>query len=135
MSLIKWLLLLAALIPAGILFFVMMDMGIDPENGDDAVVMVALGFFAMLPFFYLLLSWAFAPLFIMFYDMEPWHAMEASRKVITRKLFLFFALAFVGGLIAMLGALAIFIGMLFTFPVYMAMTYTASRDIVGLTEH
>lgn len=47
---------------------------------------------------------------------------------------MFFLLAFVAGIIASLGVLALFVGLLFTVPVYFAVSYLAFRDIVGLPQ-
>jgi len=134
-ALLQGLIIFAIMVPAGVAIFVGMDIAsADPINGPDMENFPwwALGF--LVPVIYLSIAWAFTPMLIVFHKMEAWPAMEASRKIISKQWVMFFLLAFVAGIIASLGVLALFIGLLFTVPVYYAIAYLAFRDIVGLPQ-
>lgn len=88
----------------------------------------------LIPYFYFIIAWAFAPLFVVFYQMEAWPAMEASRRIISKKWGGFFLLFIVSGLVLIAGILAFCIGILFTFPICMVTTFVAFKGIVGLGE-
>ena len=105
------------------------DVTIPPEEFLNNGIYVLLG---VIPLVYFSVSWIFAPLLVVFYDMEAWPAMEASRQIVTRKWFLMFAFLLVVGLIAILGILGFIIALLFTIPAAMCMIYAAFVDIVGL---
>ena len=104
---------------------------IAPEEFLNDGVLILLVF---IPLVYFSIAWMFAPFLVIFYDMESWPAMEASRKIVSRKWFLIFAFLFVVGLIAILGVLGLIIGLLFTVPAALCMVYAAFRDIVGMPE-
>ena len=89
-------------------------------------------FMGIIPLLYFSIAWMFAPLLIIFYDMEAWTAMETSRQIITKKWFLFLLFFIVVCFISLIGILGFFIGILFTAPAGLCMIYAAFRDIVGL---
>lgn len=130
MTLLQSLLIAAACIPL-IIAFIMGAVTMDSSEG-LGVGLILLGIVFILPVIYLGVSWMFASLLVIFHDMEPWPAMETSRKIITANFFPFLGLAIVAGLIGIAGALALGIGLLFTIPAAMVMVYTAFRDIVGM---
>ena len=84
--------------------------------------------------FYIAICWQFAPMFVVFENMAPWPAMEASRKIINKKWFIFFGFAFTVGILMMLGIIGLFIGVLYTIPAGMAMFYACYSDIVGFAD-
>ncbi|MEM6770412.1 MAG: hypothetical protein AAF597_07515 [Bacteroidota bacterium] len=131
-ALIQGLIMVAICIPAIIAFIVGLDFeNFDPDQPDFTdFPWWALGF--LIPVIYLSIAWAFTPMLIIFHKMQAWPAMEASRKIISKQWVMFFLLAIVAGIIATLGMLALIVGLLFTVPVYFAITYLAFRDIVGL---
>ena len=120
----------ALLIPAGVAFFVAMDLTTGTEPDITDFPWWSLGF--LIPVIYLTIAWTFTPMLIVFHKMDAWPAMEASRKIISKQWVMFFLLSLVGGIIASLGVVAFFIGLLFTIPVFYAIAYLAFRDIVGL---
>ncbi|MBS0632749.1 MAG: DUF4339 domain-containing protein [Verrucomicrobia bacterium] len=65
---------------------------------------------------YLSISWSFTFALVIDKGLGPWTAMEVSRRVITRQWFRVFAVAILGGILAMLGLLGLVIGFLFTLP-------------------
>ena len=73
--------------------------------------------------------------FIWFYDLQFWDAMESSRKVVSKKFWLFLAFVFVVGLIGGVGVYLCCIGFLATYPASICMTYAAFQDITKLNEH
>lgn len=134
-SLIQGLLMLAALIPVmvvGIFGFISME-GYS-GSGDSVWVLSIVILLLCLPVFYLAVAWMFTPLFIVFYKMEAWKAMEASRKVVNANWLSFFALVLVAALLFSAGFLALGVGILITAPASALIVYTAFRDIVGLPE-
>jgi hypothetical protein len=75
------------------------------------------GFFiGMLVLIYLSISWMFTFLLVIDQGMAPWTAMEVSRRVVSKQWFRVFFVGFLGGLLAMLGLIALFIGVIFTLP-------------------
>lgn len=132
-ALLQGLIMVAICIPAIIAIVVGLDFeNMDPIDGPEleGFPWWTLGF--LVPIIYLSISWVFTSLLIVFHKMEAWPAMEASRKIISKQWIMFFLLALVGGIIASLGVVALFIGLLFTIPVYYAVIYLAFQDIVGL---
>ena len=91
-------------------------------------------FLLLIPIIYLSIAWSWAPLFVVFYDMGFWEAMETSRKIVTKKWLLIFLFSIVIGLIAGLGVLGFVIGMFFTAPLAYIMGYCAFSDITGLLD-
>ncbi|MBK9015634.1 MAG: hypothetical protein IPM82_17065 [Saprospiraceae bacterium] len=88
----------------------------------------------LLPTIFLAVAYAWTNLFIVFYRMEFWPAMEASRRLITKNWVIFFAFSFVTGLIMMLGIILLCVGILATFPAAMCMAYAAFADVTKLNE-
>lgn len=88
--------------------------------------------FLIIPCIYLYVSWTFTPFFIIFHGMGAWSAMEASRKIITPKWFVFFAFLIVTVIIMASGIFGLIIGLLFTIPAAICMVYAAFRDVVGM---
>lgn len=134
-ALIQGLISIAVLVPVGIAFFTSMDVfTLEPQPITDFSDFPWWSLVFFIPLIYLTISWSFAPLLVIFYKMEAWAAMEASRQIITKQWSMFFVLLLVAGFIAVLGIIGFFIGMLFTAPVAMATVYVAFRHIVGFPE-
>lgn len=87
-----------------------------------------------IPIIYLFVAWSFTLFFIIFYDMKAWDAMEASRKIITPKWFVFLLFLILVIFISLFGVVMFGLGLLFTVPAGLAMIYAAFRDIVGMRE-
>lgn len=87
-----------------------------------------------IPIIYLSISWRWAPMFIVFYDMNFWDAMEASRRLTNKKWWMFFLFSFLLYVIAMAGYIALLVGILFTIPAVLCMDYAAFADITQLEE-
>ena len=90
--------------------------------------------FLLLPAIYFAIAYAWADMFIVFKGMNFWDAMEASRQLITKKWLILFGFMFVIGLIAGLGILGLCIGILFTLPAAMCMSYSAFADVAQLNQ-
>jgi len=91
-------------------------------------------FLLLLPAIYFAIAYAYTILFVWFYDAEPWEAMEASRKVVTKNWFIIFAFAIVVGFIAMLGIIGFLIGIVVTLPIAYIAIYVSFADITNLHE-
>lgn len=90
--------------------------------------------FLLLPIIYLGIAYSWADMFIVFKGMNFWDAMEASRKVITKKWLIIFAFGIVVGIIALSGFIGLCIGLLFTLPAAMCMSYSAFADVAKINE-
>jgi hypothetical protein len=91
-------------------------------------------FLLLLPAMFLSIVYAWTYLFIAFYKMEFWDALEASRKLITKNFLILFAFMLVIGMILAAGFFLFCIGILVTFPAAMCMTYAAFADVTKLNE-
>lgn len=88
----------------------------------------------LIPLIYLGIAWSMGGYLIIFHGMKAWPALEASRQIVTQKWAFFFLLFFVIGIIASLGIIVLFIGILFTYSIIPCAQYSAYRDIVGVAD-
>ena len=88
----------------------------------------------LLPAVYFYVSYTWAPLFIVFYDMTFWEAMEMSRRLITKNWLIIFLFNFILGLFLIVGALMLILGLLVAVPVIYCAQYAAFRDVTRLGE-
>ena len=75
--------------------------------------------FLVLPGIYLTISYLFSYQLVVDKGMGTWEAMELSRKTVTKQWFKFFGLALVTGVVILVSALPLGIGLIWTIP----MTY------------
>jgi hypothetical protein len=87
--------------------------------------------FLIIPGIYLAVAYSFANLFVLFLGYDFWPAMELSRKIISQKWWQFFGFFMLMGLINIGGLLAFGVGVIFTAPATLCMTYVAFEDIIG----
>jgi hypothetical protein len=152
-SLIKGLITVAALIP----FFIFMGITLgsffidmfqllsnnadpDPEQllnmfqevFSASTILIAL--ILWLPAIFVSVIYQFAPFIVVFYKDEFWPALERSRKLIQPRFFQFFVFGIVLGLINLLGAICLGIGLLITVPVTSCAVYAAFHDILRMDE-
>ncbi len=93
-------------------------------------MLTALGIVLLiLPGIYLAVAYLFVYILIMDKKLEFWAAMEVSRRVITAQWWRMLGLALLGILLALLGAVALIIGMFVTIPIYMAAVIYAYEDL------
>ncbi|HMN89747.1 MAG TPA: hypothetical protein PKD70_08870 [Saprospiraceae bacterium] len=85
-----------------------------------------------IPVIYFSIAWRWAPMFIVFYGMNFWEAMETSRKLITKKWWMMFLLAMIIGILGSIGYVALLVGFLFTYPMAMCIDYMAFANVTGL---
>jgi uncharacterized membrane protein len=96
-------------------------------------ILIALGLVLLiLPGIYLVVAYMFAQLFVVDKNLGFWSAMEASRKVITKKWFSFFGLLLLLALLNLLGLILLGVGLLVTIPLSACIVAAAYEDIVGL---
>ena len=92
--------------------------------------LLALGLIALvIPGIYLAVSYLFAIPMGIFGGLDPWSAMEWSRKLITRNWWRFFGLLLVLVLLNLLGFLLAGIGLLFTIPFTFFVIYSVFEDL------
>jgi hypothetical protein len=106
----------------------------DPSVLDSVPMIPFWAFLCLIPAIYLGIAYTFADLFIVFYKVHFWEAMEASRKLITKRWFTFFICFLVFGIVMALGVLACGVGLLFTMPAYTCMIYLLFARITRLGE-
>lgn len=102
-------------------------------TGDVTVTAIA-GALTGLAILYVSVAWSLSTYLIVFHKMDAWPALEASRKIVNRQWFAFFAFYLVAGIIYLGGAILLIIGLLFTYPLYLAMCFAAARDVVPPVE-
>jgi len=88
----------------------------------------------LIPAIYLSIAYSAAPFFVVFYNMEPSEAMEASRKIISKRWFTIFLFSIALGFIAAMGVVALLVGFLATFPAICCAEYAAFSDIMQLEQ-
>ena len=100
------------------------------------VVLITIGLVLLvLPGIYLMFAYIYAMPLIVEKKMGPWHAMETSRKALTKVWFRFFGFIWLITLINMLGILTLGIAWIWTVPwsiLAMAMVY---QKIFGIEAH
>ena len=84
-----------------------------PALGPLALIGLLVGFVVIV---YLSISWIFTFILIIDQGLGPWTAMEVSRRVVGKQWFRVFFVALLGGLLALLGIIGLFIGIFFTLP-------------------
>jgi uncharacterized membrane protein len=92
--------------------------------------LIALGLIALvIPGIYLAVSYLFAIPMGIFGGLDPWSAMEWSRKLITRNWWRFFGLLLVLVLLNLLGFLLAGIGLLLTIPFTFLVIYSVFEEL------
>lgn len=145
MTLIMIGILVAIMLPAilymGITFAGALATDLDMMEFSDFAASAGVATFGLLflllliPAIYLGVSWQWAAHLIVFCDLSPWHALETSRKLISKNFFSVLGFAIVTSFIAGLGILGFFVGFLFTFPAMLAASYFAFADVIDLESY
>ena len=98
-------------------------------------VLVIIGLVLLvIPGIYLSLSYAFAMILMLDKDMGIWEAMETSRKAVTKHWFKVFGFFFVIGLIMIVSAIPLGIGLIWTMPLMFIGYGVLYRNIFGVTQ-
>ena len=139
-SLLTGLIIFACMIPFLIIFGIaMFGSAVQYGSGFEDFALASMGgaFFITLLLtlaaaVYIGISFMWAPMLVWFYDMRPWDAMMASRKISAKNFWIILVFLLVLGLISMLGVLLLFIGLLFAYPAVVCAQYSAFSDITEL---
>jgi uncharacterized membrane protein len=86
------------------------------------------------PAIYLSVSYSWTLHFIVFYQLGAWEAMEMSRQIIAKAWIQMFLYVIVLNFIASVGILALFVGILVTYPIMLCAQYAAFAEVTGLLE-
>lgn len=86
----------------------------------------------ILPLIYLAIAWRWAPLFILFFQMAPWKAMETSRQLVSRQWGAQFLFALAIALLYASGIILFMVGVLVTYPLMKSMDYVAFASVTGI---
>lgn len=135
--LIVSLIAIIAIAPAGAIFAMAVDWDTGLPNDPSGLMigsMVLLGLMALVALIYLSVSWLFAPQFIIFANMGPWEAMEASRKLVAPNFGDVFILLILTGLISIAGLLLCCIGLFWAIPTVQTTNFLVFDDIFKLDE-
>ena len=123
----------ALLVSLGPMFPLLIKVAMSGRAGDSMPVIspLALGGLCLggLAVLYLSISWAFTFPLVIDKGLGPWTAMEVSRRVVTRQWFSVFFVMLLGGILAMLGLIGLFIGVLFTIPLMFGAGLYAYEDL------
>ncbi len=141
-AIVMGLLMVLCLIPAIAMgassFMSLANSGIVPGPDDFSAIFTpgfSIGILvSMIPIIYLSVAWGWTNFFIVFKKLDFWPAMEASRKVITKKWLMLFLFGIVLGLLAMGGMLLLVVGLLIAIPVIMIAQFAAFEQVIGLNE-
>lgn len=96
-------------------------------------ILTIIGFwFFIIPGIYLAVAYGFSFLFVIEKKLSFWSALEASRKIITKKWFSFVSLGIMLFLLNLAGLLLLGIGLFVTIPLTSCIMVAAFEDIVGL---
>lgn len=97
------------------------------------MVLIYLGMILLLiPGIYLAVAYMLAIPLIVERGLSPWQAMEASRKAITQHWFKVFGLFLLLGLIVMVSAIPLGIGLIWTIPLFVMVMGVLYRTIFGV---
>ena len=89
----------------------------------------------LIPGVYLAIAWYFAVPLVIDKRLGFWEAMELSRKMVNKHWFLVFAFLLVCGLVAVVGIIGCFIGILVTMPISFAALMYAYETIFNARKH
>lgn len=120
------------LIFAAPMFLALFSGGFDPSAATLPVISPLAGFgifIGMLLMIYLSVSWIFSFALVIDKGLGPWTAMEVSRRVVGHQWFRVFFVVVLGSILAMLGLIGFFIGVLFTLPLLFGAVLYAYEDI------
>ncbi|MBU0674738.1 MAG: hypothetical protein KJ950_08870 [Proteobacteria bacterium] len=96
-------------------------------------VMTTIGFFILLiPGIYLSIAYLMVIPLIVEREMQPWQAMEFSRKTVQRHWFKVFGLYILMTLIYMLSAIPLGLGMIWTMPMFVMVNGILYREMFGV---
>lgn len=84
--------------------------------------------------FYLVISYSFAPMLVLFGGKKGWEAMEISRKIVANNFADVFVFTLLQFLVNLAGLLCLGIGVLFTYPATLAAQYAAFADLFELDD-
>lgn len=157
--LISVLIYIVVMTPAFIAGFSLAFVSIDSYNDSLPVTFIITMLVIAIPIVYLAVSRRWAPMFVVFYKMGFWDAMETSRKIVTKRWFAHFALGlivafffaaagavFIIGIAAtgamgmemfssafvVIGMLIFFVAALLMTPFYQCLEYAAFADVTKL---
>jgi hypothetical protein len=140
-TLLTTLLTLVVIIPFAIPFVIAFvkgaaaaqNSGIAPTMpGATAWIALCCGIVVMV---YLSISWAFTFPLVIDRGLGSWTAMNVSLRVVSKQWFRVFAVAFLGGLLSMLGLVALFVGVFLTIPIVFGAILYAYEDLCNPPEN
>jgi hypothetical protein len=93
-------------------------------------LLTGLGFlFCVLPGIYLSVAYVFSIYILLFFKIDFWESMEYSRKIVSKKWFVFLGYLLLLALLNMLGVVFLIVGVFVTFPWTLCTLYVSFEDI------
>lgn len=86
----------------------------------------------LVPVIYLAIAYSWTRMFVVFFDLNVWEAMEASRKLISKSWLTYFLFGITIAVIGLGGLFGLLIGVFFTYPAMLCINYAAFEDITQL---
>ncbi len=108
--------------------------GLTSFVGSDFAILAIMGIIIFCAYVYILVSYIYAPAFIIFGDMQAWEAMETSRKVVNKNFWIIFGFGIVLGLLYLGGIILCCVGLLFTAPLIYVSIYTSFKGIMAFDD-
>lgn len=135
MSLIYLILALPLIIKLGFSFFTSMSSGDPGELLSNFELMQSFGVWFLIEFIIILyvaisMRWTF--FLIVFHKYDAVEAIKTSWQLTNKKWFLHFLFLVVCGLLGLLGFIALFVGIIFAYPIIMLADYAGYADVSGL---
>ncbi len=119
-GIISGFIMIVMLAPVIITFYTQLDPDTLEPISDASPIIMGIGallfFVVFFVLIYLTVSWSFSQFFIIYANMEPWEAMQASRKFVAPNFFSILLLLFLEGLVLLLGMLLCCIGLFWAMP-------------------
>ncbi len=98
-------------------------------------ILMTLGFLLLIiPGIYLSVAYMFTVPLVVEKNLSAWQAMETSRKAVTRHWFKFFFTLLVMGIIFVLSAIPLGLGLIWTYPMLVAVMGILYRDTFGVQQ-
>lgn len=87
--------------------------------------------FLFIPIIYFSICWMYASLFIVFYQLTAWEAMEASRKIVAQRWWMYAGFFVLTTIFSLVGILFFGIGIMYTLPAAACMVYASFEDVMS----
>lgn len=92
-------------------------------------------YLCIIPLFYLMVSWFWAPQFAYFYRLNAFEAIEMSRRYTAQNWWIILLFLILIGAIVIIGMFFLLVGVIFTLPLAFCINYAAFAHVTRLNDH